>query len=401
MPATDRKRILIHCPLPEGGLAEHVHYQANALVRAGVDVRLLTSPGFLPDHANKLYAVRHALLPPYARRGPRLLRAAWMALAIVLNEAILATAIVLGGHRHVLLSASSERLALVWAWPTALLRLFGVRFAANIHDPQRKRLSGPALLHRWSIRAGFLPVSVGLIHEDFASRQPDIPAHVACVRVPYGCYEADIAPGDGAALRAELAPAGSGRKVFLAFGYIADRKNIDLCIRAVAALPDAVLLVAGRVASRHDKSAAWYRALAEDLGCADRVRIDDGFIPETEVRHYFAAADIILLTYKAEFVSQSGVLLLASNWAKPVLASSGPGPLTATVAEFDLGPTVPPDDVAALSAAATALFEQGHSAAGWDRFRAHASWDRNVALLLEALADSGPRERDNAQASPA
>jgi len=380
------ERILIHCPLHEGGIAEHAHYQANALARAGVDAVLLAAPGFLPDHARKLYRIRRALLPVYATRGPRPVRMAWFGLASLANELILAFFIVLGGHRRVLLAATSETLALLWAWPHVLLRLAGVRYAANVHDPQRKRLRGSALLHRWSIRAGFLPISIGLIHEDFDSHQPDIPGHVRCMRVPYGCYEAEIAPGDGDTIRAELAPKGSGRRIFLAFGYIADRKNIDLCIRAIAGVPDAVLLVAGRVASSHDKPADWYRALAEELGCAARVQVDDGFIPEERVRHYFGAADFVLLSYKAEFVSQSGVLLLASNWAKPLLASSGPGPLTATVAQFDLGLTVPPDDAVALRGAMERLIGQGHSPGGWPAFRAHASWDRNVAVLRDAFA---------------
>ena len=383
-------RILIYCPLPEGGIAEHAHYQANALVRAGMKPVLLVGPGFLPGHTTKLYPVRTRLLPPYAKRAPKLLRVAWFALAILLNELIFIATIVAGGYRRVLLAATSEALALLWVWPHLLLRLAGVRYAANIHDPQRQRQGGSPLHHRWSIAAGFLPISIGLIHEDFDTHQPDIPDHVRCVRVPYGCYEAEIASGDGDGLRAELAPDGTARRIFLAFGYIADRKNLDLCIRAVAEVPQAVLLVAGRVASSHDKSAAWYRELAVELGCSDRVRIDEGFIPEEQVRHYFGAADFILLTYKAEFVSQSGVLLLASNWAKPVLASSGPGPLTSTVARFDLGPTVPPDDLDALRNAMIALLERdGGSfggADGWPAFRRYASWDRNVTELCDAYA---------------
>jgi glycosyltransferase involved in cell wall biosynthesis len=314
------RRVLIFCPLHEGGIAEHAHYQANALAGAGIDTQMLVSPGFLPDHARKGYRTLPWLFPVYASRGGRLRKAIHFVFATIANEAILAFRTLFWGHRHVFLAASSETLALAWAWPHLLLRLAGVRYATNIHDPQRKRLSGSSLVHRWSIRAGFLPIRTGLIHEDFDTNQPDIPRHVHCLRVPYGCYEADIRPGDGATLRAELAPEGSGRRIFLAFGYIADRKNLDLCIRAVAQVPRAVLLAAGRVASRHDKPVDYYRALAAELGCADRVRIDDGFIPEDQVRHYFGAADAILLSYKAEFVSQSGVLLLASNWGKPVLA---------------------------------------------------------------------------------
>lgn len=383
-------RILIYCPFPEGGSAEHAHYQANALVRAGMEPVLLVGPGFLPGHQTKLYAVRAYLLPPFAKRAPKLLRVAWFALAILLNELIFIATIAAGGYRQVLLAATSEALALLWVWPHLLLRLAGVRYAANIHDPQRQRQGGSPLHHRWSIAVGFLPISIGLIHDDFDTHQPDIPDHVRCVRVPYGCYEAEIVGGDGDGLRAELAPDGSARRIFLAFGYIADRKNLDLCIRAIADVSQAVLLVAGRVASSHDKSAAWYRELAVELGCAERVRIDEGFIPEEQVRHYFGAADFILLTYKAEFVSQSGVLLLASNWAKPVLASSGPGPLTRTVARFDLGPTVPPDDLDALRNAMIALMERDggsfEGADGWPAFRRYASWDRNVAELCNAYA---------------
>lgn len=383
-------RILIYCPLPEGGIAEHAHYQANALVRAGVKPVMLVGPGFLPGHKNKLYPVRTWLVPPYATQAPRLLRAAWYVLAILLNELIFAATIVTGRYRQVLLAATSEAFAVLWVWPHVVLRLVGVRYAANIHDPQRQRQGGSPLHHRVTIATAFLPISIGLIHEDFDTHQPDIPDHVRCVRVPYGCYEAEIAGGDGDGLRAELAPHGTARRIFLAFGYIADRKNLDLCIRAIADVPQAVLLVAGRVASSQDKSTAWYRALALKLGCADRVRIDEGFIPEEQVRHYFGAADFILLTYKAEFVSQSGVLLLASNWAKPVLASSGPGPLTSTVARFGLGPTVPPDDLGALRNAMVALMERdGGSfggADGWPAFRRYASWDRNVAELCDAFA---------------
>jgi len=387
------KRIVVYCPLPEGGIAEHAHYQANALARAGIETVVLTSQAFLPDHQSKAYVVLPWLAPVYAKSGPRLMRAIYFAATTVINEAIFAFRILVWGPRQVLVAATSERLALLWVWPHVVLRSLGVRYAANIHDPQRKRLSGSKLTHRLSILAGFLPIEFGLLHEDFSSDQPDIPRHVSCLPVPYGCYQADIEPGDGDALRAALTGGAKTKTVFLSFGYIADRKNIDLCIRAIASLPEAVLVVAGRVASSHDKPAAWYRALAEELGCADRVRIDDGFVADSAIREYFGACDVVLLTYKAEFVSQSGVLLLASNWAKPVLASSGPGPLSKTVREFDIGLTVAPDDVEALREAMKQLVEHCHTADGWSKFREHATWDRNVAVLLDAFSGEGVDER--------
>jgi len=376
------RRVLLYCPMPESGFAEHSHYQASGLARMGVDVQLLTCRGFLPDHRDKPYTVLPWLFAPYRTFRLRWIKALWFAFVTVANELLFAARILFWGHRHVLIAGTSDTLALLWVWPHLLLRWLGVRYAANIHDPKRKRTAG-RLFHAWQVRASFLPISVGLIHEDFEADQPDIPRHVRCLRVPYGCYESDIGPGDGTALRAELAPQGSGRRIFLAFGYIADRKNLDLCIRAVAQVPRAVLIAAGRVASRHDRPGDYYRELARELGCADRVRIDEGFVADDQIRHYFGAADAILLAYKSEFVSQSGVLLLASNWSKPVVASSGPGPLTATVTQFDLGIAVPPDDVAALRGAIEQLIERGYSSGGWPAFREHASWQRNVGPLIE------------------
>lgn len=382
-------RVLLYCAIPESGFADHCHYQASALARAGVNVQILASPGFLPNHRDKPYTVLPWLFAPYRPFRRRWMKALWLGFATIANEFLFAARVLFWGDRHVLRAGTSDMLALLWVWPHVLLRWLGVRYAANVHDPKRKRTAG-RLLHSWQVRASFLPIAYGLIHEDFDLELPDVPRHVRCLRVPYGCYEADIEPGDGSVLRAELAPDGSERRIFLAFGYIADRKNLDLCIRAVAQVPRAVLLAAGRVASRHDKPADYYRALARELGCADRVRIDEGFIAEDEIRHYFGAADAILLAYKAEFVSQSGVLLLASNWGKPAVASSGPGPLTATVTQFDLGIAVPPDNVEALRGAMEQLIERGYSSEGWPAFREHASWDRNVAALI----DEWSRERE-------
>jgi glycosyltransferase involved in cell wall biosynthesis len=380
--------MLIYCPAPEGGLAEHAHYQANALSRAGIATFVITCPKYLPDHESKNYTTISWLLPPYLQSNNRFLKALYFASAVILNQLILAFRILFWRHKLVLLAASSETLALIWSWPHVILRWLGVRYAANIHDPQRKRLKQSEWWHRWSIKASFLPIEFGLVHEDFDKEQPDVPRHVSCLPVPYGCYEANIREGDGAVLRSELMGTGPARTIFLAFGYIADRKNIDLCIRAISAVPEAILVVAGPAASRHDKPASYYRGLAEELGCSNRVRIDDGFIPERMVAHYFGATDIVLLSYKPEFVSQSGVLLLASNWAKPVLASSGAGPLSRVVRRFDLGLVVEPDDVNALRMAMMQLIDNGYSASGWAEFSKHASWDRNVATLLNALGPS-------------
>ena len=105
----------------------------------------------------------------------------------------------------------------------------------------------------------------------------------------------------------------------------------------------------------------------------------------------------MLLTYDAGFVSQSGVLHLAANWDKPVIASSGPGPLVDTVARYGLGIIVEPGSEEDLVGALDKVLTRDYPQMDWDRFREAASWSTNVDCLLEALeqlpASSGEASR--------
>jgi len=142
-----------------------------------------------------------------------------------------------------------------------------------------------------------------------------------------------------------LATPASPDVVFLAFGQIRDGKNLDLFLRAMTILPNPVkLLVAGKGDSGSSKPPEFYQKLAEELGVADRCRWDIRRIPEDDVGDIFAACDVVLVTYSAKFRSASGVLNAAVSARKPVLASSGPGPLKKVVNKYHLGVFIEPDN---------------------------------------------------------
>lgn len=380
------RSLLIYCTLPEGGIAEHAHYQACAAARAGIDVTVLSPPDYLDDRRAKPYRVTWGLLRPSVSWRWRLAAKAYFAFAVAANHFVLAYYVVRRREKAVLFAASSETLAFLWIWPHVALRFLGVRYAANVLDPERKKIGPSAALHRMSVKLSFAPIDIGIVHEDSAKDLPDIPQHVRLVRAPYGCYEIDLSGANGAQIRAEVAPPGARRCVFLSFGHIADRKNIDLFIRAMPARPDAALIVAGPPASSRDRPALYYQELATRLGVADRVKIDAGYVSMDDVKHYFDACDAILLTYRSDFVSQSGVLLLTANCGKPVLASSGAGPLRSAVEAYGLGAGVNPDSVSELERGIAAIAAMPPDASAWKRFREHASWDVNIAALCSALS---------------
>lgn len=176
--------------------------------------------------------------------------------------------------------------------------------------------------------------------------------------------------------------------LLLSFGYIADRKNQHLLVEAVSRLPGASLVIAGPQMSRRNRPPEFYRELAEKLGCADRVHVVHAFIEDAEVPAYFAAADAVALTYDGGFLSQSGVLQIAGQWDKPVLASGGEGVLKDTIQKHDLGLFVTPDNADAVEAGLAFLMADRHDrSAGFAAFRDSASWAANVDGLLGLLRE--------------
>jgi glycosyltransferase involved in cell wall biosynthesis len=429
-------KILIFSPTPSGGLAEHAHYQAQALHRiahlSGLDIEkpkakvtLLCSPDFL--HARKVEYKKAAVFSSdfslfgrfFGRAGELLDKS----LKIIGEQWRLALEVLLRKPDVVLLSSYSEYLAPFWVLPHCIVaKLLGVVYVANLHDPVRDYVLGPKWWHDLSVKMAYWPISVGVVHQRLPELSP-VPKHVQVVEAPVGVYDLQESPEDPEAIRAawgvrkeksetlKLGKAESRNSadcgnaldserssldtsahadvVFLAFGFIRDNKNLDLVIRALVENPEALLVVMGKAQSKKDKPVDFYRNLARELGVSDRVRFFDEFVPDEKLASYFAAADVVLLTYDKTFHSQSGVLNVAARARRPVLASAGESPLKDCVQRYGLGVFVEPDNLDALKRGMEMVASDGWQVASgepdWDGYENFASWDENVAKILEAV----------------
>jgi glycosyltransferase involved in cell wall biosynthesis len=114
----------------------------------------------------------------------------------------------------------------------------------------------------------------------------------------------------------EAARAALGLDAFtlLSVGQLVPHKGHDIAIRALPALPDVKLMVAGSGPDRER-----LERLARELGVAERVRLV-GPVPQTELRDYYNAADLLVLASERE--GWANVLLESMACGTPVVASA-------------------------------------------------------------------------------
>ncbi len=121
-------------------------------------------------------------------------------------------------------------------------------------------------------------------------------------------------------------------KYLLFFGLVRKYKGLDLILEALSHLEDKriSLLVVGEF--YEDKEV--YNKIIRDNNLEDRVIIHDAYIPSTDIKYYFSAADLVTQTYHT--ASQSGVTQIAYNFNCPILVTNVGG-LAEVVRHGELG----------------------------------------------------------------
>ena len=126
----------------------------------------------------------------------------------------------------------------------------------------------------------------------------------------------------------------------LFFGLVRAYKGLDLLIDAFALVKDELpklrLLIAGEFYEDEQK----YRDQINQLGLDERIIVRNEFIPDSDLRKYFGAADLIVQPYKS--ATQSGVTQVAFHFEKPMLVTNVGG-LGEIVHHGKMGYAVAPD----------------------------------------------------------
>jgi glycosyltransferase involved in cell wall biosynthesis len=143
--------------------------------------------------------------------------------------------------------------------------------------------------------------------------------------IPHGEYGGLARTGGGAeraAARAKLGLA-EDTPATLMFGQLRTDKGLADLVQAVAQLPSLHLLIGGQ-------DVGGLSAVRDRLDAlAGRVTVREGFLDMSEAAELFAATDTVALPYQQ--ASQSGVLLLAYGFARPVIVYPTGGMVEAVI----------------------------------------------------------------------
>jgi glycosyltransferase involved in cell wall biosynthesis len=165
-------------------------------------------------------------------------------------------------------------------------------------------------------------------------------------------------------------------RTLLALGIIREYKGLGDAIEATKRIDDARLLVAGDPLESIDG----FRAAA-----GDRAEWRLGFLSEDEVDRALGESTVALFPYRPE-IDQSGALLRALGAGVPVVAYDVGG-IAEPVRRFEAGRVVPPGDLDALADAARELLDDPaaleSARAGAQRARRELTWDAAAQAHLE------------------
>ncbi|MBL7111370.1 MAG: glycosyltransferase [Bacteroidales bacterium] len=201
--------------------------------------------------------------------------------------------------------------------------------------PHEKR-PGDRMLASYFVRSvdGFVAMSGSVVKEleQFDQQKPKIFA-------PHPLYDhfGDPLPKQEAMQRIGLDPAW---QYILFFGFIRDYKGLDLLLKAFANPGIRELNVKLLVAGEFYCDPSPYRKIIEEHGLDDLVIMSNDFIPDSKVRDYFCAADLVVQPYKS--ATQSGVTQIAYHFNKPMIITDVGG-LSEIVPDGKAGYVVAPD----------------------------------------------------------
>jgi D-inositol-3-phosphate glycosyltransferase len=194
-----------------------------------------------------------------------------------------------------------------------LAKLLKVKSVITLHDVTSFDIKANIIIEKWC-----LAIINGIIVHNQESFSCLVSKHilkVPVVVIKHGNYLPFI---EKLAFQNKI---NKNKTSLLFFGQIKKVKGLDVLLKAIKITIDLGYNVELVIAGKPWKSDTdIYNNMIKELDIKQKVFTHFRYIPDEEVKEYFAKADIVILPYRA--IYQSGVLLLTLSYGKPVICSN-------------------------------------------------------------------------------
>ncbi|OJW82758.1 MAG: glycosyl transferase family 1 [Bacteroidetes bacterium 46-16] len=173
-----------------------------------------------------------------------------------------------------------------------------------------------------------------------------------------------------------------GGKYILFFGFIRRYKGLDIVLKTMA---DERIQAAGIkliVAGEFYDDRNFYEQVITEYKVQDHIHLFTEFIPNSEVRYYFSAADLVVQPYRD--ATQSGITQVAYHFEKPMVVTNVGG-LAEVVPDGKVGFVAAPEPTA-IADAVLHFFEPNSIPALQENIL-HEKRKYSWATFVEALMD--------------
>jgi glycogen(starch) synthase len=330
-----------------GGLGKHVTELVPALIRAGVEVQILT-PRFAGGDGEEEVSHRlgvHRVEPPSASDMPDFFTNAWRTNVAIEEQG--KRLLDVGGfdliHGHDWLVAFAS---------VALKHAYRIPLLATIHATEYGRGRGQVV--------GEMPRAINNVEWwlTYEAWRVIVCSHFMAAEVGTAFHtpldKVDVAPNGVDTTRFDALDgvdltdfrrryALDHEKVIFYVGRVVNEKGVHLLVEAMPRIlsqrPDAKLIVAGTGGSLD-----WVRGRAADLGLGDKA-VFTGFIPDEDRDRLFRIADVACFPSLYE---PFGIVALEAMAAKVPVVAASVGGLTEVVDNHVTGLTIYPDSLDSL-----------------------------------------------------
>lgn len=176
----------------------------------------------------------------------------------------------------------------------------------------------------------------------------------------------------------------TNEKVILFFGYIRKYKGLNYLIDAMPEILKKInlkLLVVGEFYDDENK----YIEQIKNLNLKENIKVISDFVPDTNVRYFFSASDVVVLPYAD--ATQSGIIQIAYYYDKPVIATDVGG-LAEVVKNNETGFIIEPKNSKAVAEAVVKFYGEdleGRFSANAKEEKKKFTWEEFTSKISEMV----------------